>query len=294
MKSMTGFAYTEKQTDGGSVAVEIKGYNSRFLEVFVNMNTAFSPLEPRVRSIITERCKRGKIEVNIREQKYDAPFSVNVNAEAVRAYSAAAFAVKSLLPPSAYDGQHIRLAEFLSFDGVLEIEKDAFYEDAEWENIKDAFLETLGKFEAEREREGRHTEKSVLSYIAIIEERLDTVAFFLPKIEQTIKDNIKSRFAELAADKVDENRVIAETAVLLMKYTVAEEISRLSSHLAEFRAETARNSGASGKKLDFLSQEINREINTIGSKTPLIEVSRAVVEMKDALENIREQLRNVE
>ena len=92
---------------------------------------------------------------------------------------------------------------------------------------------------------------------------------------------------------IDENRILAETAVLLMKYTINEELSRLSSHLDEFRAEVGRNPSP-GKKLDFLCQEINREINTIGSKTPILEVSHAVVEMKEALENIREQLRNVE
>jgi uncharacterized protein (TIGR00255 family) len=291
MKSMTGFAYTEKQADGRAVAVEIKSYNSRFLEMFINLSAALSPLEPRIRAIISERCKRGKIDVYIHETRHDAPFYVNVNAEAVRAYLGAADAVKSLLPRSAR--AELPLADILNLDGVMEIEKGRVCEEAAWEDIKDVFLETLQKFEAEREREGRHTEQNILSYLAVIEEQRDIIASFLPRVEQTIKDNIKSRFAELAADKVDENRVMAETALLLMKYTIAEEISRLSSHLSEFRAENARNRAA-GKKLDFLSQEINREINTIGSKTPLIEASRAVVVMKDALENIREQLRNVE
>jgi uncharacterized protein (TIGR00255 family) len=112
-------------------------------------------------------------------------------------------------------------------------------------------------------------------------------------MEALIQENLRTRFAELLGDKIDENRILAETATLLMKYTVSEEISRLSSHLEEFRLETGRNPSP-GKKLDFLCQEINREINTIGSKTPVLEVSRAVVAMKDALENIREQLRNVE
>ena len=93
--------------------------------------------------------------------------------------------------------------------------------------------------------------------------------------------------------QIDENRILAETAVLLVKYTIAEELSRLSSHLAEFRSETAKNPRP-GKKLDFLCQEINREINTIGAKSAILKVSRAVVEMKEALENVREQLRNVE
>jgi uncharacterized protein (TIGR00255 family) len=112
-------------------------------------------------------------------------------------------------------------------------------------------------------------------------------------MEKEFQENLRGRFKELLGDGIDENRILQETAVLLVKNTIAEEISRLEAHLAEFRAEAERNPSP-GKKLDFLCQEINREINTIGSKTPNLEVSRAVVDMKDALENIREQLSNVE
>ena len=289
---MTGFAYTEKQQDGVSVAVEIKSYNSRFLELYINLNQQLAPLEPRIRGIIAERCRRGKIEVNVREKKDGARFSVNVNGEAVRAYSSAVERVKSLLS-SAYAEQNLPLEAFFQLDGVVEVEKEGEGEDVAWAEIKDVFFETLEKFEREREREGLHTKENVLSYITILEKSRDTVVSFLPQIERSIRDNIKIRFAELAADGIDENRVLAETALLLMKYTIAEEVSRLSSHLSAFRAEIDGSAGV-GKKLDFICQEINREINTIGSKTPLIEVSRTVVDMKDAVENIREQLRNVE
>jgi uncharacterized protein (TIGR00255 family) len=126
-----------------------------------------------------------------------------------------------------------------------------------------------------------------------LEESVKTVSARAPELEISIKENLHTRFKELLGDKIDDNRILAETAVLLMKYTISEELSRLSAHLTEFRLETERNPSP-GKKLDFLCQEINREINTIGSKTPLLEVSMAVIEMKNALENIREQLRNVE
>jgi uncharacterized protein (TIGR00255 family) len=133
----------------------------------------------------------------------------------------------------------------------------------------------------------------ILAQIAVLEESAQSISAYVPEIEKTIKENLRTRFAELLGDKIDESRILAETAVLLMKYTISEELSRLSSHLKEFRLETERNPSP-GKKLDFLSQEINREVNTISSKTPMLEVSRIVVEMKNALENIREQLRNVE
>jgi uncharacterized protein (TIGR00255 family) len=293
MKSMTGFAYTEKQTDAYSTAIEIKSYNNRFLEVFINLNARLSPLEPRIRAIICDRCKRGKIEVNIREKKKNPLFSAQVNADALRAYISAIERIKSLLPPEIYAGQNVPLKTFIQLDGVIEAEIKSEDENKAWADIEDIFFDTLQKFESDREREGRHTEENILSHVVILEESRDTIASLIPRIEQSIKENIKQRFAELVNNKIDENRLLTETALLLMKYTIAEELSRLSSHLAEFRAEIRRNM-CPGKKLDFISQEINREINTIGAKTPLIEVSRAVINMKDAVENIREQLRNVE
>jgi uncharacterized protein (TIGR00255 family) len=292
MRSMTGFACAEKQSGVTSVFVEIKSYNNRFLELCVNLNSQLSSLEPRIRRIINERCKRGKIEVNIREKKENSHFSVCINTEAVRAYNTAVTKIKSLLPSDIYAGEKIPLETLLKLDGIIEIEKENEDESDAWKNIKDVFFEAFEKFETERNREGCNTKENILSYITILEKSRDKIASFLPRIEQSIKDNIKLRLAEFTVD-VDENRILAETALLMMKYTIAEEISRLSSHLSGFRTEIDRND-SSGKKLDFISQEINREINTIGSKTPFIEVSRVVIDMKDAVENIREQLRNVE
>jgi uncharacterized protein (TIGR00255 family) len=160
--------------------------------------------------------------------------------------------------------------------------------------IEPVLREAAAAFQTERTREGKHTEQDILSEISAIESALQTITAHIPGLESAIKENIKARFKEITGEGIiDENRILAETALLLMKYTVSEEISRLSSHLAEFRTETSRNERP-GKKLDFLCQEINREINTIGSKSAILEVSRAVVEMKECLENVREQLRNVE
>jgi uncharacterized protein (TIGR00255 family) len=180
----------------------------------------------------------------------------------------------------------------MGLEGVLETETDRDVEKYR-DFIESVLAAASDQAEAEREREGWHTMEDILAHIAVLEESVRSIGSHVPEIEKTIKENLRSRFAELLGDKIDENRILAETAVLLMKHTISEELSRLSSHLNEFRMETDRNPSP-GKKLDFLSQEINREINTVSSKTPMLEVSRLVVEMKSALENIREQLRNVE
>jgi uncharacterized protein (TIGR00255 family) len=196
------------------------------------------------------------------------------------------------LAESLKTGEKPGLSLILGMEGVLTIEKNRD-DDRYWKQIEPVLKNAAEDFETERLREGRHTEADIFSHIGLIEAALETVAAHAPALEASIRENLRSRFAELLGNQIDENRVLAETAVLLVKYSISEEISRLSSHLAEFRAETKRNPGP-GKKLDFLCQEINREINTIGSKTTVLEVSRAVVNMKDALENVREQLRNVE
>ena len=288
MNSMTGFAWRERAGDGMSVSVEIKGCNSRFLEVSVSAPPWLSCLEAKIREAVSGACRRGRIDVSIRVRDDGAPVSVSINAAAAKAYMEA---ISGLGAALGLPGK-ISISELIGMDGVLEAEKERSAERC-WAALEPALREAVAAFAEERAREGLHTQEHILASVARIEAALQAVASHVPALEAAIKESIGARFRELAGGSIDENRVLAETAVLLTKHTVSEEISRLSSHLLEFRAEAARN-GSPGKKLDFLCQEINREINTIGSKSPIAEVTRAVVEMKEALENAREQLRNVE
>ncbi|GHU64670.1 hypothetical protein FACS189447_01980 [Spirochaetia bacterium] len=288
MKSMTGYAYSEKNETNSTVSVEIKGYNSRFLDLSIYLPNWLSSLESEIRSYISSRFSRGKIEVGIRFKEHDAALSVSVNKGAAQNYFKAIQDLSHTLGLNEEPG----LGHILNLEGVLEVDKHK--DDEKYKNsIMPVLREASDKFEEERIREGNHTEADILSHISTLEKYTALVAGYSPELEKSIKENLKMRFTELLGDKIDEGRILAETAVLLMKYTISEELSRLAAHLSEFRNETERNPSP-GKKLDFLCQEINREINTIGSKTPVLEVSRAVVEMKNALENIREQLRNVE
>ena len=297
MISMTGFACREWIGEDISLSAEIKSYNSRFLELQVYLPPWLSYMEPKVRELVGNYCSRGKVEVFVRIKEMNAPLSVTVNANAARAYINA---LSGLAAETGLDAQ-LSVSMLIGMEGVLEVEKNRD-EGRYWNVLEPVLKETARAFQEERIREGRHTEEDILNSIGKIELALQTIISHIPNLENSIKKNISSRFRDLIGGDgsagsgvgvMDENRIFAETAVLLMKYTVSEEISRLSSHLAEFRAETAKNERP-GRKLDFLCQEINREINTVGSKSTIIEVSRAVVEMKESLENVREQLRNVE
>ena len=291
MKSMTGYAYKETSIDGITVSVEIKSYNSRFLDIYVNLPSWLSSLESEIKKTISGRILRGKVEVGIRIKENDPPIAVTINKNIAMTYYNVIKELANTLTLKEEPG----LGMIMGLEGVLETEtkRDA----AKYFGILNPVLDdAIGQLEAERIREGIHTREDILSHLVILEESLKKISAYLPAIEASIKDNLRERFSEILGEKIDENRILAETAVLLMKYTISEELSRLSSHLKEFKQVIDPGSqGISlGKKLDFLSQEINREINTIGSKTPMLEVSQAVVEMKNALENIREQLRNVE
>ncbi|MDR1908979.1 MAG: YicC family protein [Spirochaetaceae bacterium] len=287
MKSMTGYAWATRKDEQYFLSVEIKGYNSRFLEMSVYLPPFLSGLESRIRERISNRYRRGKIEAAIKLREYNAQVSVSVNREAVRAYAGA---LALLAEEFGLEGRP-SLEMLINLEGVLETERPRDDERC-WTLIEPALDDALERFEAERSREGRHTEENILSHVERIESLLEAVNSQAPLIEAAFRDNLRNRFREVLGE-ADEGRIITETAVLLVKASIAEELSRLSAHLAEFRAEAAQNP-APGKKLDFLSQEINREVNTIGSKSPDLTVSRAVVDMKDAIENIREQLRNVE
>ncbi|MCL1992199.1 MAG: YicC family protein [Spirochaetes bacterium] len=289
MNSMTAFARREKTAENMTVSVEIKGCNSRFLEVFVHAPGYLRGFEKNVREQIAALCGRGRVDVYISVKEHNAAFAVTVNAQAAKAYRDA---VDSLAQELGMD-EKIGIAALLKMEGVMQTESKAAGEELYWKEIEPALKDALEDFCAERRREGEHTKADILKSLELIELSHKAVSSFAPVIEKSIKENVRARFYECVGDEVAENRVLAEIASLLLKYTIAEELSRLASHLGEFRVQAGGNARP-GKMLDFLCQEINREVNTIGSKSSVYEVSSEVVTMKEALENIREQLKNVE
>lgn len=288
MISMTGYASREINETDFSLSVEIRSYNNRYLEISLNIPPWLSAYEQYVREYIADKCYRGKVEVSIYVREHKIPVNVSVNFDAAAAYKSAISKLAKELGIREKPG----LTHLLSLDGVLEIEKKR-NNNRYWQILETTLHDAAASFVETRAKEGKRTEQDIEKSVNRIESSLEIISSFAGVMENTIKENIKARFIEILDNKYDENRIMAETAVMLVKYTISEEIARLNAHLSEFKNETANNAHP-GKKLDFLCQEINREINTIGSKSNILEVSRAVIEMKDALENIREQLRNVE
>jgi len=288
MKSMTGYGYREYQDEKMTMSLELKSYNNRYLDVYVNLPGYLSPLEPGIRDFLSSRIGRGKVECGVRIREMEEDITVQIDRSAVSGFLQALTELKQ----TAGLAGEITMDQLLGMEGVLKIQKNRDL-DVYGELILGRLEEVFAEFEASRIREGEHTQKDILSSLDVLASRTELFVSRSGELEEELKTTLRERFAALLEDRYDENRVLAETAVLLMKYSINEEIVRLSGHIAGFR-KAMETGSAGGKKLDFLCQEMGREINTIGSKSTQSDVIQGVVDCKDHLERIREQLRNLE
>lgn len=288
MTSMTGYSYIEQNTENAVVSVEIKSVNSRFLDLTVNLPPFLNPLESFFRDLVTKKVVRGKVDVFIRVKETESDVEITADTKAAKAYYDA---IKKISDSIGYS-QEIPIDLIVSQPGVLNSSKNYDAEKYK-EMILPVFNSSLDVFVKDRLREGENLKKDLLEKLVKLEECASFFKEWQPKMEAMFKEQITKKFNELLGDNADENRIMTETAAMLVKYTINEEIVRLSSHLEAMKNEINDNP-VPGKKLDFICQEINREINTIGSKNQFTEVGAMVITAKDAIENIREQSKNVE
>ncbi|MBR4790298.1 MAG: YicC family protein [Treponema sp.] len=291
MISMTGYSYEEQNTENATVSVEIKSVNSRFLDLTVNLPTYLNPLESMFRQKISEKVARGKVDVYIRIKETHSEGEVTVDAQLAKTYMeaykkiAAAAGLPSVNPEAA-------LYALIKQDGILNSNRE-YDVDKYREMIEPVFEAAFIRFLSDKEREGQNMKKDLLEKLDKLEECAAFFKEWQPKMEGYFKEQITTKFNELLGENADQNRIMTETAAMLVKYTINEEIVRLCSHISAMKTEINDNP-IPGKRLDFICQEMNREINTIGSKNQFAEVSAVVINAKDALENIREQSKNVE
>ena len=289
MTSMTGYSYEEASMEDADISVEIRAVNSRFLDLSVNLPPYLNSLEQRIRASVSKKVLRGKVEVGIRVRERKSAVKIRVDIEAAKAYSEA---VKNIADALDMQYETVPLSLVIAQPGILNVEKE-YDAESYWIMIEKIFEEALAQFLNDRLREGENLYADILLHL----ETLDKCAAFFKsqqsEMERRFREQIVAKFHELLDEHIDESRIMNETAAMLVKYTINEEIVRLLSHLHALRTEMKENP-APGKKMDFICQEINREINTIGSKNQFPEIGEAVINAKNALENIREQARNIE
>ena len=292
MNSMTGYGYQELVAEGIFLSVEIKSYNSRYLDLTVNLPASLSRLEGFLREQVSAAVVRGKVDVYVRLREEEPATKVLVNREAVRSYAAAMEEIARIMGVPHGGGQEQLLPLIVQQEGVLVAHREMDLE-AYRGRLEPVFNAAMEQFLADRHREGQNLLVDLREKLALLEGAASFFTQWQPQMEAAFKENLQRRFQEFLGEGYDQQRVLTEVAALLVKYTVNEEIVRLKSHLAALKRELAENP-TPGRKIDFICQEINREINTIGSKNQFTEVGAMVITAKDALENIREQARNVE
>ena len=286
IRSMTAFAAVERATAAGTLAIELRAVNHRYLELALRLPDELRTLEPMLREKIAAKISRGKLELGARlRSSADAlrPLAVNEARLAQLADLHETFAARF---PTLRSG----FTDLLAFPGVLAdagTDMDALRADAA--SLADALL---ADFLAHREREGRALAAVIEERLTAIEAIIASVRGFMPDLRAALRQRIETRFAELKVE-VDPARLEQEVVLLLQRADVDEELDRLATHVAEARHAMKRGE-AVGRRLDFLLQEFNREANTLGSKAVDARLTQASVELKVLIEQIREQVQNIE
>ena len=288
MISMTGYGYNEVSYETTIVSVEIKSVNSRFLDLTINLPPFLNPIESYFRTKLSQKITRGKVDVYIRVKELQSDAQIYADTKIAKSYYDA---IKEVAIATGYDEKSIPLSLILEQNGVLNNNKSYDVEKYK-EMIEPIFESSLNKFVQDATREGENLLIDLKQKLSDLEVCANFFKEWQPKMESIFKEQITTKFKDLLQDNVDENRIMTEVAAMLVKYTINEEIVRLQSHIKAMKEEL-NNNPYPGKKIDFICQEMNREINTIGSKNQFAEVGAMVIKAKDSLENIREQSKNI-
>lgn len=294
MKSMTGFGRGEKEVNGHVFTVEIKTVNHRYLESSIRLSRKLGALENEIRLILKEKVARGKADVFINYINHSQEQgTVWINEGKLEEY------LKVLRGQGAKRGleDDLKLSHVLQLPEVMEHEEEKEKLEELEPILKDALLEALTQLNAMREKEGAHLKKDFEEKLSELEELQQKTAARAPFVVQEYKEKLYNRIQDyLDQDKMpelDEGRLEVEITLFADRCCIDEELTRLASHIGQYR-QAIEKSEPIGRQLDFLTQELNREANTIASKSNDIEITQYALRMKNVIEKIREQIQNIE
>ena len=291
IRSMTGFGREHRIIDGKEYLVEIRSVNSRYYEFNAKLPRQYMFLEEKLKSLVKTKISRGKVEVSLSIYNISSnDTAVSINEGVVDNY------IKVLRGA----GEKFGLADDLSVSTIFRM-TDAFNvvraeadEEQIWAAVKETAETALERFVAMRESEGEKMKEDILSKLANIEKMTEQVIEYAPETVTAYREKLYAKMQEILENKqIDEQRILLEAGIYAEKIAVDEETVRLKSHFVQFR-NMMNSDEPVGRKLDFLVQEINREINTTGSKAQDIRITKLVVDMKSEVEKIREQIQNIE
>ncbi len=292
IKSMTGYGRGESLKDSYRIKIEIKTVNHRYNDISVKMPRHINYLEESIKKLVKEKISRGKVDVYINlEYINESAVEVKVDIALARSYKLALEELVQELNIS--DG--VRLNNLLNIPEVIKTERREVDQDLIWNCVSEAMDIALSNIMIMKEKEGNELKIDIISKLENIENSLSHIVERSPFVVVEYKQKLQDRIKELIDNTIllDEDKINSEVAFFADKSSIDEEIVRLNSHIKQFY-NILKEDEPIGRKLDFLIQELNREINTIGSKANDVEISKYVVELKAELEKIREQIQNIE
>jgi uncharacterized protein (TIGR00255 family) len=282
---MTGYAAASAGSPRGTLSLELRSVNTRFLDLQFRIADELRALEPMLRELIAARLTRGKVDCRLSLGAGGGEVIPRLNANALAQLKALAEAAKKAFPEAA----PLRVADLLRWPGVIA-------EDADEDSLRAAVGElcrrALDELVAARSREGAKLAAGIVERVRAMRERVEQVTPLLPQAIAAYQEKISERLRE-AIGSADDERIRAEIAVFSTKVDVEEELDRLRAHLGEVE-DVLKRGGAVGKRLDFIAQELNREANTLASKAASPPISDCALELKLLVEQIREQVQNIE
>lgn len=291
LKSMTGYGRCEETVNGRHITVELKSVNHKYFEFSPRVTRGYGFLEDKLKSYVQSRVARGKIDLYLSiETLEDSDVVVNVNHSLAAGYIAAMREISERydLPDS------VTVNSLARYSDIFSVHKAPADEDAIWADVQAVAEKAVNAFIKMREVEGERLYEDIMSRAAVIMEIVGKIEDRSPETVQEYRERLEAKLREVLQDTtIDEQRILTEAAIFADKVAVAEETVRLRSHFEQLKA--FLDSGEpSGRKMDFLVQEMNRETNTIGSKASDSQIAYMVVDIKAEIEKIREQIQNIE
>lgn len=291
LESMTGYGRAVHVCDDGAVTVEMKSVNHRYLDVSFRMPREFAQVEEAARALVSERLSRGRVDVSVSvEWRSSLRRTVVFDTHLARVY---AEGLASLAADLSVSGA-VTAEALARYPDVITVQESGADPETLWAMFRPALEEALNQLVAMRRAEGQRLESDIVHRVRKIEQTLVEIVKHAPDSVEAYRTRLARRVAEMLGDaRVDEARLATEVALFADRCDYTEEAVRFRSHIEQF-CRTLSEGGARGKKLDFITQEMNRESNTIASKAQQSLVSAHVVEIKSELEKVREQVQNVE
>ncbi len=291
IKSMTGYGREQDTINNRNILVEIRSVNHRYYEFSSRVPRTYAYLDEKLKTFLSGRVLRGKVEVSVSIVNADGCEAViDVNRSVAKGYIDALRSANEELGLR----DDLSLSQISRFPDIFNVCKTVEDEEKIWNDVEIVASKAVDRFIEMREREGSSMKEDILGHLGNLEEMVCFIEQTAPRMTENYREKLYNRLLDVLSEThIDEQRILTEAAIYSEKVAVDEETVRLHSHINQFK-DLLESKEAVGRKLDFLIQEMNREVNTTGSKVQDLEITRTVVNMKSEIEKIREQIQNIE